>query len=180
MLGSGCIFVALFITNFLDYINKIQQNNYIEWDLKTLTSGDYTVSVEIGDDFYAQYLKDVEIEWLDKCAKEGRERFLSGVQGFQEWFRHEIETRLKRLLNLGYDEDSEQIKVAFVTLAFNNSDIIELLVKRGTAIVNEKWDEVEKLERKCIKVKNKHLDRLRAPCHVFLTFQNEEGCERMK
>ena len=138
--------MALFITNYLDYLNKIQENNYIEWDLKTLTSGDYTVSVAIDEDFYAKYLKDVEREWLVKCSKEGT-RFLSGVQGFQEWFRHEIESRLKRLLNLGFDEESDKVKVAFVTVAFNNSDIIELLVKRGTAIVNEKWDEVEKIER---------------------------------
>ena len=138
--------MALFITNYLDYLNKVQENNYIEWDLKTLTSGDYTVSVAIDDDFYAKYLKDVEREWLVKCSKEGT-RFLSGVQGFQEWFRNEIETRLKRLLNLGFEEESDKVKVAFVTVAFNNSDIIELLVKRGTAIINEKWDEVEKIER---------------------------------
>ena len=138
--------MALFITNYLDYLNKIQENNYIEWDLKTLTSGDYTVSVAIDEDFYAKYLKDVEREWLVKCSKEGT-RFLSGVQGFQEWFRNEIETRLKRLLNLGFEEESDKVKVAFVTVAFNNSDIIELLVKRGTAIINEKWDEVEKIER---------------------------------
>ena len=138
--------MALFITNYLDYLNKIQENNYIEWDLKTLTSGDYTVSVAIDEDFYAKYLKDVEREWLVKCSKEGT-KFLSGVQGFQEWFRHEIESRLKRLLNLGFDEESDKVKVAFVTVAFNNSDIIELLVKRGTAIINENWDEVEKIER---------------------------------
>ena len=169
LLGSGCIFVALFITNFLDYLNKVQENNYIEWDLKTLTSSDYTVSVEIDADFYAQYEKVAEEEWLHKCDLQGT-RFLSGVQGFQEWFRNEIETRLKRLLNLGYEEESDKVKVAFVTVAFNNSDIIELLVKRGTAIVNENWDEVEKLERKCIEVKNKNLDRLRDPCHIYLTF----------
>ena len=100
--------------------------------------------------------------------------------GFQEWFRHEIETRLKRLLNLGYENDSDKVKVAVVTLAFKNSDIIELLCQRGTAIINANWEEVEKIERKCIEVKNKHLDRLRDPCHIFITFQNEEGCERMK
>ena len=88
-----------------------------------------------------------------------------------EFFSKSIDGILMKLL---------QSTLHIFHLIRNNSDIIELLVKRGTAIVNEKWDEVEKLERKCIKVKNKHLDRLRAPCHVFLTFQNEEGCERMK
>ena len=68
----------------------------------------------------------MEEEWLRKC-KESGVRYLSCVEGFERWFRHEIETRLKRLLDLGYEEDSDAVKIAVVTLAFNNSDIIKLL-----------------------------------------------------
>ena len=56
-LAIGCctIFVALFIINYLDYLDKMQDNNFIEWEVKTITSGDYTVSVEIDPDFYPDY-----------------------------------------------------------------------------------------------------------------------------
>ena len=67
LIGCGTIFVALFITNFLDYINKLQENDYIEWDVKTLTSGDYTVSVEIDDQFYDDFRERELDGWIQKC-----------------------------------------------------------------------------------------------------------------
>ena len=56
-LGIACAvtFVALFVLNFIDYISRMQEIRYIEWDVKTLTSSDYTVEVDIGNDFYSNY-----------------------------------------------------------------------------------------------------------------------------
>ena len=51
-----------------------------------------------------------------------------------------------RLPDLGYEEEENKIKVAIMTLAFNNYDVIKLLAKRGTAIVAEKWEEQRKIE----------------------------------
>lgn len=39
--------MSLSIINYLDYVKKIQENKYIEWDLKTITSGDYTVEFSL-------------------------------------------------------------------------------------------------------------------------------------
>jgi len=50
--GAGAVFVALFIVLYLDYINKVQANNYVEWDVKTVTAGDYTVEFDISKRFY--------------------------------------------------------------------------------------------------------------------------------
>ena len=49
-LAMACLvaFVALFLVNYIDYMQRCQENNYIYWDVKTLTSGDYTVEVDIG------------------------------------------------------------------------------------------------------------------------------------
>ena len=48
-LGCACVvvFMCLSILNYMDYIKKIQENKYIEWDLKTITSGDYTIEFTI-------------------------------------------------------------------------------------------------------------------------------------
>ena len=51
------------------------------------------------------------------CKCEGLE-FDSSVQGFQAWFRYEVEMRLIRLPDLGYEEEKHKIKVAIMTLAF--------------------------------------------------------------
>ena len=55
VISCSVIFVALFVVNFIDYIARLQEISYIEWDVKTLTSGDYTVEVDIGTDFYQNY-----------------------------------------------------------------------------------------------------------------------------
>ena len=34
---------------------SVEETNYVEWDVKTITSGDYTVEVDIGIDFYPKY-----------------------------------------------------------------------------------------------------------------------------
>ena len=47
MIASISVFLALFMINFLDYVRKMQEFNYVEWDVKTITAGDYTVEFDI-------------------------------------------------------------------------------------------------------------------------------------
>ena len=51
-LGCVAVFIALFVLNYIDFIKKIQQNDYVEWDIKTITAGDYTIEFDITVDFY--------------------------------------------------------------------------------------------------------------------------------
>lgn len=106
----------------------------------------------------------------------------SKVQAFETWFSYEIETRLKRLPDLNYNCVEDHSKIAIVTLAFNNTKVIQLLKQRGTAIANQNWKEKNKVERSLIELKNdeKRLKKLTNPCHIFITFQYEEGVERIK
>ena len=55
LIGCMATFLALFIINYVDFIQRKQENDYVYWDLHTLTSGDYTVEVDIGPDFYNKY-----------------------------------------------------------------------------------------------------------------------------
>ena len=160
-------------------MQRVQENSYIEWDVKTLTSGDYTVEVDLDNDFYPDYRKTIEKDWIKSCIERGL-YFDSSVQGFQAWFRHELETRLLRLPDLGYEDEPNLVKVAVMTVAFNNADIIDLLKKRGSAIVAQNWDEQRKIEDEIVKVKNANIPRLTNPCYIFISFQNEEGAERVK
>jgi hypothetical protein len=43
----GCVgvFIALFFIVFVDYLRSIFKNAYIEWDVKTITAGDYSVEL---------------------------------------------------------------------------------------------------------------------------------------
>ena len=56
-LGSIGVFIALFVINYLDYIKKVSENSYVEWDLKTITAGDYTIEFNIDEAFYDDWVK---------------------------------------------------------------------------------------------------------------------------
>ena len=75
------MFVALFIVNFLDYIKKVQQNNYVEWDVKTVTAGDFTIEFDVDPGFFNDYKRNFKDAWVAKNAAEGR-TFGSDVLGF--------------------------------------------------------------------------------------------------
>ena len=101
------------------------------------------------------------------------------MQAFQAWIQREMETRLDRLPDLGYeDERVEHVKVAVTTLAFKNAEIINLLRARGAAIKGENWAEQRKIEEQINVLKNNELDTLVSPCSVFMTFESEEGVNR--
>ena len=52
----------MFAIIYFDYIRCVQANKYVDWDLKTITAGDYTVEFDISPAFY----KEFEDKYLDK------------------------------------------------------------------------------------------------------------------
>lgn len=92
-----------------------------------------------------------------------------------------MESRLTEFPGLGIDGpegDEAPVKIAVVTFAFNNAEIIHSLRRRGTLIKNEQWKKYEKLH---LKVTNKlHnsaelLDQMQTPVACFMTLETEEG-----
>ena len=56
MYACVVVFLSLFILNYFDFIKKVQENNYIEWDVKTITSGDYTVEINLDPEFFQAFV----------------------------------------------------------------------------------------------------------------------------
>ena len=54
---------------------------FVEWDVKTITAGDYTVEFDLDETFYDDYIQKEMDDWIDESAAEGRE-FLSKLQSF--------------------------------------------------------------------------------------------------
>jgi hypothetical protein len=40
----------------VDYVKQYQANKYVDWDVKTITAGDYTVEFGIDDQAYDMFL----------------------------------------------------------------------------------------------------------------------------
>ena len=83
MLGCAAVFIALFVVNYYDYIKKTQENNYIEWDVKTITSGDFTIEFDIIKNFYLDWKDKVEQSWVQNLSPEAREK--SQAEHFRDW-----------------------------------------------------------------------------------------------
>lgn len=47
VIGCFAVFIALFFLVYIDYIRNVCKNNFIEWDVKTITAGDYSVEYDI-------------------------------------------------------------------------------------------------------------------------------------
>lgn len=58
-LYNSCIgvFIALFMIVYVDYIRSIQTSNFVEWDVKTITAGDYSVEFDITEAFYDAFVQ---------------------------------------------------------------------------------------------------------------------------
>ena len=64
--------MGLFMFNYVNYIKKLQENDYIEWDVKTITASDYTVEFDLHEDFYGDFIEYKMEAWNEECSKENR------------------------------------------------------------------------------------------------------------
>jgi hypothetical protein len=95
--------------------------------------------------------------------------------------KEEMEHRLTDFPNLGIDgpeHADDPVKIACVTFAFNNAEIIQNLKWRGRYIKFEKWSKLEKLSSKMTnRLHNSQelLDKMQTPVACFMTLETEEG-----
>lgn len=93
-------------------------------------------------------------------------------QGIKENKAYSLKTHIKQELEKiisklpAVIEETEDIKVANVTLVFDNEELLQLLKKRGDAYSNNKHEKVEKYKI------------LIRPIEAYVSFEKQEGYER--
>ena len=129
----GCIgvFISLFFLIVIDYMSSLFKNSFVEWDVKTITAGDYSCELHIPQGMWETFL------YHKYNPQSGKTKIAS----FRDYLQNELEERLTRLPDLGYEDPApERIKIAMMTFAFDNADLINLLRERGNYIKYEKYD----------------------------------------
>ena len=111
----------------------------MDWDVKTITAGDYSIEFDLSEDAY-DYWRD---HYYDKT------NVLPENAQFKLYLQNTLEDRLTACPNQGFEEEDEngesaKIKISQITMAYNNSWIVNMLTKRGTLIKTEKWEKVNK------------------------------------
>ena len=110
----GCmgVFMALFFVVFIDYLRSIFKNQYVEWDVKTITAGDYSVELDISQKMWDNFLKDLYKPELATTK----------LVQFRKYLEHTLENNLSALPDLGYeDEPVQRVNIAMLTFAFDNA-----------------------------------------------------------
>ena len=132
------IAIALYVSIFTDYIRQVAKNNFVEWDIKTVTAGDYTIEFDITDEFYDKFVRDFG---------PNKPESMPMAAYFRDWIQNEMEEKLLKIPDLGYEDNPpERIEIAATTFAFENADLIALLKKRGAAIKADKFEEMRKID----------------------------------
>lgn len=174
------IFVYFFSVVYFDYIFSVQVNKYVDYDVKTITAGDYTMEFDINIDQYHTFKK----LYFDHRNP------ISEIAQFKLYVQSELEKRIDQISDRGYEEvaagEKHHIKIAQITFAFHNEKVIRWLSQRGAAIKAENWDKLDLINKQInegLDDETKHhghsfLDLLQTPCSIFATFESEEGLRR--
>jgi hypothetical protein len=108
IIACTAVFIALFVINYVDYIKSLQEYKYIEYDIDTITAGDYTIEFEIEPDFFKNFKEQKKKDWEKKCAEYDR-IFKSDVQSFRGWIENEMEERLLEAPDY-FNENHQQVE----------------------------------------------------------------------
>lgn len=173
MISSIGVFVALFFIVFIDYLKNVFKNTFVEWDVKTITAGDYSVELDIPEKMFQTF---VDTKYDPLCGQ-------TKIAAFRDFLLEELETRLTRLPDLQYEDNPpDRIRISMMTFAFDNAELINLLKKRGQFVKFEKYDDMRAVNEKINSLKSdkNKLEQFYRPVTAFLTFENEEGLNRCK
>lgn len=135
MVGCVGVFIYLFVLVYIDYIKTIQKTKYVDWDVKTITAGDYTIEFDINKRLYQKFLD----QYHDPSNP------IPEISQFKLFIQDELEERLTEMPALGLDGpegDTAPVKIAVLTFAFDNSRVIKWLRQRGSYIKDENWTKV--------------------------------------
>lgn len=55
LIGCITVFIYLYVIVYLDYIKCVQLNNYVEYDVDTITAGDYSVTFDLEVETYDKF-----------------------------------------------------------------------------------------------------------------------------
>lgn len=166
------MFLYLYTLVYFDYIKTVQKNKFVDYDMKTITAGDYTIEFDIARETYEHWKN----HYFDKT------NFMTEAAQFRQFIWKELETLCSALPNQGYEPDEEDVKIAQITMAYNNSKIIKMLKQRGDLIKKGNWDKLAKKNAEILEhIQNEdNLNQLQIPVSIFATFNSEEGIQRAK
>lgn len=173
MVSSLAVLLVCVYLITLHYFKRSSALNQMEWDVQTLTPGDYTAQLEISEKAYNFFLNVIYHHEKEKGKSIGL--------ALKEYLKRELENvlthKLKEMKEKPGSENlkCDEVKIADIVFAFNNAALIQLLRLRGQHIMYQRYDKMREVEAQITTLKNEKFDSLVRPVDAFITFEEEDG-----
>ena len=177
LIVSTAVLISLIFTITIRYLYQGGKMKQIDWDMATVTAGDYTVELPI--------VKEGYLDWKQNNYKQANGDFeneVSPALSLKTWLAKEIETALDTYVagNHSPDYSNEQAKaelgnckIADIVFSFNNKKLILALRARGQKIAANDFDGMRAEDVKVQKL-FEEFDELTIPTSAFITFEKDD------
>lgn len=95
---TACLGVLIycFTIVYFDYIRAIEKNKYVDFDVETITAGDYTIEFDLTAKTFENFKK---VYYNSKCP-------MNELAQFRLFIQKELEDRISEFPDLGFDEQA--------------------------------------------------------------------------
>jgi len=133
--GLAILLVLVYMT-VLHQFKRASDLNQKEWDIQTITPGDYTMQYEISSKSYEFFMTNIY------PRDQARKTDISIGESLKSYIKRELE----RILTEKLHEVKKQPGSADISFAFNNAALIQLLRVRGQHIMYQRYDKMREVE----------------------------------
>ena len=170
--GTVEVFAALTLLSVIAYRQGSIAIEKKEFDLQTVTASDYALEVKLSREQIDQMKNDIYQNSFEYYENPGYQ--------LKFWLKKIFEDRLKEL------SGRDGFRIADINFAYHNSWLIDGLRDRGTAIKNQNWAELNKINEELTRRMHSTRDDgstemswLLMPKCAFVSFESEEGYNYM-
>ena len=168
-----CTGVLICLLFFFSIRFKVEEGDVKEqeWDLATITAGDYTVELTITPEMY-QLWKSENYD-NQPAMRDGR---IAPAAALKRYLIDEIEREIDEVYKNGVTRPGlDQIKISDINFSFNNNELIEALRKRGGQITANNFDGMRATQDHIADLIKRDHHKLVIPTAAFITFEHEYG-----
>jgi hypothetical protein len=164
------ILISLLFLTCMYYLSKVAAIEFKQWDVGTVTAGDFTVEYQIPKKVWTKF----EDQHTDKSKAEGTY--------FEDYLKREFERIVGQQDSVLYPnltgDQKPEIKIANITFAFKNAKLIKLLRARGKCVADGQFRKLPEVDAKINELKDKEIQTITKPVTAFITFDSQDGYER--
>lgn len=170
-------FAAVFFLVVVWYQDKTNKLDFEKWDIDNLTCSDFTIEYAISQSMWDQFSDELHVHnqtVLGGAAPDHQNAGLPVVT-MEAFLEHQLTRRLNKCKPI---LENVEIRIANITFAFANEELLGLLKKRGAYVAKGKLTKVPELNTKIDELCKKNKAEYTRPVTAFVTFERQEGKDR--